>query len=410
MNKDRIKVCILTPFELPVPAIKGGAVEGLIDIFIENFSQDSNIDLSVVVIDDENAKKLVKLKYKNINFIYVKKNSFIFFLDKLYEFFYTFLKLGKKHEYPKKYFWKLFTLFRCKGLLKKNRFDKVIIENAGYLLNVFRNKNIRKIYKDKYYFHIHNVIPNNIYMEGLNNSKIIVISEYLKNDIIKRFLNIDKKKITVLKNGIKTDLKFDRINKNIERKALGISENEIVICFVGRIVEEKGIEELICAIRQMNNKKIKLLIIGSHNFGDDNQSDFSKKMELQFQRMNQQIVFTGFVDHDNVWKYYYISDFAVLPSKWEEPAGLTMIEASACGLPIITTNSGGILEYIDSNYSIIINKDKQLINNLKTGINEMIQNYDKYLELAQKQKSNIIKNFDEKVYYDNFIKIIDNKG
>ena len=49
MNKDRIKVCILTPFELPVPAIKGGAVEGLIDIFIENFSLYSILSNNLVL-------------------------------------------------------------------------------------------------------------------------------------------------------------------------------------------------------------------------------------------------------------------------------------------------------------------------------------------------------------------------
>ena len=410
MKKECDNICILSPFELPIPAVRGGAVEGLIETIIKNYQDNSNIKLTIVSIFNKHAQKIAKEEYKNINFIFIKKPKIITVIDKIYELFYFLLKLGKKHEYQKKYLWKFFTLYKCRKLLKKTKYDKIIIENSGYLLNVFRNKKIREEYKRKNFFHLHNIVSDKVYLNGLMNSKIIVISEYLKNDIIKRFPKIDTNKIILLKNGIKTDYNFNEFNKLNERKSLKIMDNEIVILFVGRIVKEKGIEELINAINELNNRRIKLLIVGSHNFGKNSKSDFSKKMDIKFREMGNQVIFTGFVSHQDVWKYYCVSDFAVLPSIWEEPAGLTMIEASACGVPIITTNSGGILEYINSNYSIILKNDDKLIENLKNAIIEMTRNYDKYVQLAQKQKENIIRKFDENVYYNNFLKILKNKG
>ena len=61
---------------------------------------------------------------------------------------------------------------------------------------------------------------------------------------------------------------------------------------------------------------------------------------------------------------YQIGNVAVLPSMWEEPAGMTMVEAVVSGLPLITTNSGGIPEYIPDEFAYILDRNKELINNI----------------------------------------------
>ena len=49
----------------------------------------------------------------------------------------------------------------------------------------------------------------------------------------------------------------------------------------------------------------------------------------------------------------------MLPSMWDEPAGLTMVEAMASGVPVITTNSGGIPEY-SGGYSVVLERNSEL--------------------------------------------------
>ena len=71
---------------------------------------------------------------------------------------------------------------------------------------------------------------------------------------------------------------------------------------------------------------------------------------------------------------YQLSNIAVLPSMWDEPAGMTMVEAVASGLPLITTNSGGIPEYIPNKLAVILNRDDKLVENITENILNLKQN------------------------------------
>jgi glycosyltransferase involved in cell wall biosynthesis len=65
---------------------------------------------------------------------------------------------------------------------------------------------------------------------------------------------------------------------------------------------------------------------------------------------------------------------------WEEPAGLTMIEAMACGIPTITTCSGGIPEYVDD-CAIVLERDERLVMNIAAQVDLLLADkdlYDKY--------------------------------
>lgn len=62
--------------------------------------------------------------------------------------------------------------------------------------------------------------------------------------------------------------------------------------------------------------------------------------------MKDRILFTGYINNEELPYMYNLANVAVLLSIWDEPAGLTMIEALSCGIPFISTYSGGIPEYI----------------------------------------------------------------
>lgn len=400
-----MKVCIITPFELPVPAVKGGAVEGLTERIVENNEKERKLDLEVLSVWDKEAQMVSEKIYNNTNFIYLKRKKAINIIDSFYEKIHEMFN-GKKNSYPRRYCWKLYVLSRIKNILKKKNYDKVVFENAGYLLNVLKDKRIMKKYENNIFYHVHNEIPKNINRNGLKKCKILFVSQYLEKEATKEFSGLEQKNMYILKNGINTNHFRKELNERERiRTELGVDKSDILITFVGRITEEKGIEELIDVINEMKNDKIKLLIVGSHNFGNEDDSDFSKKIKDKMDKMREKIIFTGFVTNDNVWKYYKLGDITALPSKWEEPAGLTIIEAAMCLTPIITTNSGGITEYIDSRYSMVIPK-KELKDNLKKAIKEMIENLDKYQMLAKLQMDKVQKNFDSKSYFNNFLEIL----
>jgi lipopolysaccharide/colanic/teichoic acid biosynthesis glycosyltransferase len=124
------------------------------------------------------------------------------------------------------------------------------------------------------------------------------------------------------------------------RKGLGIPENSYVFGFVGRIVRDKGIEELVTAWRSIRRdfSDAHLMLVGKVESGDP----VSKNM-LAFLEKDERVHFTGFCP--DVAPYYGAMDAFVLPS-YREGFPVTPLEASAMGLPVIVSNIRGCVDAV----------------------------------------------------------------
>ncbi len=402
-----MKTIIVSPCGLPIPAVKGGAVLTLIESIIIQNEINKKMELTVIGIHDKDAIEKSK-KYKNTNFIFIKEPKICKIIDNLYEKIYTKIS-HKQHNTLKRYLWKLYVINYLKKILKKFDFDKVVLENSGYLLNVLKDRNIAKKYDNKVFYHLHNDIPDNIYINGLKKCKILSISEYLTKKIISVCGNEIKKNIFILKNGFNCE-KFNQElteKQKIELKDnLQIESDKKIILFAGRITPEKGIKELLEAYEKIDNDNIVLLIVGSHNFGANNTSNFEQNIKNKVESLKEKIKFTGYIDYDNMWKYYKLADLAVFPSIWEEPAGLTMLEATIASLPLITTRTGGIVEYLEEEQAIFVDNDEKIVNALTKKINDFFDNEKKYNKKMLCISKKLEKEYNEKIYYENFVKII----
>ena len=136
-----------------------------------------------------------------------------------------------------------------------------------------------------------------------------------------------------------------------------IDGKDFVYIFVGRIVPEKGIEVLIKTFIKLNQKykNIKLLVVGSPNFKGKSKLDFYNQMQSL---KNENIVFTGFVDNNLLYEYYALANVQVTPSLFEEPFGLTAIEALAMDKRIIVSDAGALPELVDKKYGKIVSRKK----------------------------------------------------
>lgn len=396
-----MKILLVTPCDLPVPAVNGGAVASLMESIIKKNETEKKLDITVVSSWNKKAERK-SLKYKRTEFIWLK-------IPSIYQTFDNFMgKLSssfRKKSRPKEYIRKLYVISELKKILAESTYDAVVIQNSGYLLKVFRDKALAEKYKGKIYYHLHNDIPFNADDEILKQTKFILISRYLLKNLKKKCGRDVEKRCYIVKNGICCE-KFRKILSENEKVALKrklkIPPDKKVIIFVGRIVREKGIKELLDAIKQMNDNSIVLLIIGSTNFGAKDTSRFEMEIKRICEELHEQVRFTGFIHNDEIWKYYKIGDIAVLPSKWEEPAGLTMIEAASAGLPVITTLSGGIPEYLNSDYAVLIDKNKEFVKNIKKSIYEVLSENDKWKKRSSEISDYVFNNFSESVFYNSF--------
>ena len=202
--------------------------------------------------------------------------------------------------------------------------------------------------------------------------------EDAKFAIDKKFLPKDK--ILAIGNGVDVFGKFNSNNIDTEeilklRKELGISEDEIVISFIGRMVREKGILDLLEGFNLLECKKVKLLVIGDIVQGDRDLECAEKVKEFSG---NKNIIFTG--KRSDINNLLYISDVFCLPS-YREGMPRSIIEAMAMDNAIVATNIRGSREEVldkETGFLIplmapidikekleILIKDKELLKNMK---------------------------------------------
>lgn len=166
--------------------------------------------------------------------------------------------------------------------------------------------------------------------------------------------------------------KRDTYNSEI-RKKYEINMTSFVFGYVGRMVRDKGINELLLAFKKMTmkNTNISLLMVGSLK----SIKGIDKKL-LSWAKESPSVIFTDFVI--DVQKYYSAMNCFILPS-YHEGFGSSIIEAEAMGTAVITTDIPGPREAILPDISgFIINKKDST--SLLNAMNELIET----LELAER--------------------------
>ena len=121
---------------------------------------------------------------------------------------------------------------------------------------------------------------------------------------------------------------------------------------------------------------------------------------------NERIIFSGHIEQRELYKYYNLCDIQVIPTIGEEGAGLVAIEGAYAGLPLIVTNSGGLVEFVSPSSSIILNKESNLIQNLSKTIMYLAEHPNICEKMSDSSKQNAMK-YTKKAYYQNFIQIMD---
>ena len=141
------------------------------------------------------------------------------------------------------------------------------------------------------------------------------------------------------------------------KKDLGIQENDIVVSFIGRLVKEKGIIDLLESFKHLKSKNVKYLIIGDL---PKSERDLETAKTLNKYEENPNIIFTG--QASNINELLYLSDIFCLPS-YREGMPRSIIEAMAMKNAVIATNIRGSREEVvedETGYLIDLNASKQI--------------------------------------------------
>ena len=193
-------------------------------------------------------------------------------------------------------------------------------------------------------------------------TKVYPNSNGLKNIILDNKFTIEGKLKVIANgssNGIDTShfnpLLFNVKEKKVLKDKLNIVESDFVFVFVGRIVGDKGINELVSAFDKLCYVKndIKLLLVGPY----ENKLDpLNRKTKLLINN-NKKIISLGY--QNDVRVYFSISNCLVFPS-YREGFPNVVMQAGAMGLPSIVSDINGCNEIIDNNVNGLIVKVKSI--------------------------------------------------
>jgi glycosyltransferase involved in cell wall biosynthesis len=170
---------------------------------------------------------------------------------------------------------------------------------------------------------------------------IIAVSEDLKQKVAA--LGVPEHRITVLPAGIPESLFFPRGEKRALRRQLQLPENDILFLYVGNFVRVKGLEFLLKAFARVHTRlpQATLLMVG------DGEAEAALKQLANTIGIDQHIIWAGRKLHAEIPFWMSAADLLVLPSL-SEGYGLVLVEALACGTPVIASRVGGIPEILIS--------------------------------------------------------------
>lgn len=393
-----MKILIISSGFYPVTNQMGGAIENLIETYlIANETRYKN-DITLYSAKTKSDKKEEKNNFRFTDIRIIDKTNLIFRIKRMF--------YGLKEKIFRKYSGNAYLREVIKDLKCRNEFEKydyIIVENIGKFIPI-----LRKYTDSKIILHLHNDYLNRDTEDAKkieeSTTYIWCVSEFIANRV--REISSNDEKIKVIYNAINLNVFQKSKGKNYDLKnKLKIKNDDKVFLYVGRLMEEKGVAELLYAFKKIEERyeNIKLLIIGGPKEINQVKNRYVKKL-YEIADNSENIIFTGKVEYSELHSYYSIADIQIIPSLGNEAFGLIVLEGMSANLPMIVSNVGGIPEVAGK--SVIYVERENIIDDLEKQIEKFIKDEIDINEVTKEYKY-ILSKFSEETYCNRFNSLLE---
>ncbi|UZD23052.1 glycosyltransferase family 4 protein [Algoriphagus halophytocola] len=260
-----------------------------------------------------------------------------------------------------------------------------------------------KLFSNRFIIHCHNkgvvnfqsnALDDWLYRRFFHKTDVILLAKELFSDVSKY---VSKERLYICPNGIpdpEPNLKFKRLGKTEPLKIL----------FLSNLIREKGIFDLLHAIALIKNESIPIhcTIIGGE--GDVSKQELLN--EVSELNLDKEITYLGKKYGKEKHEIIQASDVFVFPTYYrKECFPLVILEAMAFGLPVITTDEGGIRSIINNRINGLI-VDSNAPGKLAIAIKELAENEELRLFLSQSARKDFTQNFTLEKFEENFLNSI----
>jgi len=167
------------------------------------------------------------------------------------------------------------------------------------------------------------------------------------------------------------------------------------ILFVGRTVPMKGLHTLIKAIARLPKarKPLRLIVAGASWPGRKNNSSYLRRVILLAKRLHVRLTFTGYIPPARIQRVYQLADIFVCPTQYREGVPLVNSEAMASGIPVVASRRGGIPEAIQHEFNGLLVSDCNNPAAFAHAINRILGNRTLARRLTINGRKRVVKNF-----------------
>jgi teichuronic acid biosynthesis glycosyltransferase TuaC len=199
---------------------------------------------------------------------------------------------------------------------------------------------------------------------GLSNAdRIIAVSSSLREKVLGKHV-VEGSRVTVIPNGVDVN-RFEPIPRAEALETLGLQDEVFKILYVGAIKEPKGIEYLLKATKRLVktvDRRVELFLVG--------EGQYKREAKLLADKLgvSQMVHFVGQKPNQEIPLWMNTCDVLVLPSL-SEGFGVVLIEAMACGKPVISTKCGGPEDIVSQDTGILVPpRDEAALSNALKGM------------------------------------------
>ncbi len=314
-----------------------GPKQATFGIFVKNQVEalrNRGMDVDVVAVDDPSMeRKHVLMKYSNW----------------AWKTFSAFVRKGRKYDVVHAHY--VFPTGMLALLFKKVLGTRLVVTAHGGDIERMAKKNerIRKWTK-------------RILQEA---DEVIAVGHELQQTIIHDF-GVEEKRVSILNMGVNRSV-FKPYPKEEVRQSLGIPNGVRPILFIGNLIPEKGVEELLAAFKElkMQDDQLQLYLIGNPK-----KQLYKEKLEALVRDQEiKGVFFKEALPQQEIAKWMSAADLFVLPS-YLEGFGLVALEAMACGTPVVGTKVGGLRYLLTDGHGVLV-EPKQM-ESLRDGMEQVL--------------------------------------
>lgn len=238
---------------------------------------------------------------------------------------------GKLHE-PGSIVKYLTTLYRFIRLLKKHKVQVLHINGVYWRPAEVLAARITGVPIVTHY----HVLPSEPGPYVKYSSVIAAVSQYIADNALPK--EVEKR---VLHNAVEPEKFTQGVSV---RDELGIDADKVVVSFIGQIKKIKGVDLFIAMAKRIQHDDVAFIIAGKCRKPSEEGNAYTEE-ELRAEiGDNPNIHYVGF--REDIPNIYASSDVIVVPSRWEEPFGLILLEAGAVSKPVVAAKVGGIPEVV----------------------------------------------------------------